>query len=133
MLGEIEDLRQQRDVLHRRIEFCKEKDAIGKVAKLTELSCGFKEYTADEIRLATNGFSERLRLKPGGEWSTVYKGRMNQSTVAIKMLNSVRGLSQEDFQAKVCLLFSLHIPLTVNWVFKFYIFFLRSLCMYVHR
>ncbi|KAH7520442.1 hypothetical protein FEM48_Zijuj08G0144400 [Ziziphus jujuba var. spinosa] len=100
MVREIEELRQQRDVLHRRIEFCREKDAIGMVARLGEPSCGFKVYTAEEIRLATNGFSERLRLKPGGDWTTVYRGRIENATVAIKILNSVSGLSQEDFQAK---------------------------------
>jgi archaellum component FlaC len=30
MVREIEELRKQRDVLNRRIEFCKQKDAIGK-------------------------------------------------------------------------------------------------------
>lgn len=105
MVREIEELRQQRDVLHRRIEFCKEKDAIGMVAKLAELSSGFKEYTSDQIRLATNGFSERLRLKPGGDWTAVYRGRISHSTVAIKMLDSVNGMSKEDFQAKVMAFF----------------------------
>ena len=105
MVREIEELRQQRDVLHRRIEFCKEKDAIGMVARFTELSSGFKEFTAEQIRLATNGFSERLRLKPGGDWTAVYRGRFGHSTVAIKMLDSVNGMSRQDFQAKVRKLF----------------------------
>lgn len=101
MVREIEELRQQRDVFQRRIEFCREKDAIGMVAKFNEMSCGFKEYTAEQIRLATNGFSERLRLKPGGDWTTVYRGRINHSIVAIKILDSVNGVSREDFRTKV--------------------------------
>ncbi|GMN34003.1 hypothetical protein TIFTF001_004463 [Ficus carica] len=104
MVREIEVLRQQRDVLQRRIEFCREKDAIGMVAKFNEMSCGFKEYTAEQIRLATNGFSERLRLKPGGDWTTVYRGRINHSIVAIKILDSVNGMSREEFRTKVLLL-----------------------------
>ncbi|BBH05808.1 U-box domain-containing protein kinase family protein [Prunus dulcis] len=74
MVREIQELRQQREVLHRRIEFCKEKDAIGMVARLSDMSCGFKDYTAEEIRLATNDFSERLRIKPGGDWTSMYRG-----------------------------------------------------------
>lgn len=105
IVREIEELRKQRDVLHRRIEFCREKDAIGMVSRLSEHGCGFKEYTSEEIRLATNGFSGRLRLKPGGDCTTVYKGRIDNATVAIKMLNPVNGLAQEDFQAKVFKLF----------------------------
>ncbi|EXC35472.1 Putative U-box domain-containing protein 50 [Morus notabilis] len=116
MVREIEELRQQRDVLQRRIEFCREKDAIGMVAKFTETSCGFKEYTAEQIRLATNGFSERLRLKPGGDWTTVYRGRINHSTVAIKILDSVNGMSPEDFQAKVLLLSQIRHPHLVSMV-----------------
>lgn len=101
MVREIEELRRQRDVLQRRIEFCREKDALGMVARLTELSCSYREYTAEDIRLATDGFSERLRLKSGGDWLNVYRGRINHSTVAIKTLVSANRLSQQDFQAEV--------------------------------
>ncbi|XP_021818980.1 putative U-box domain-containing protein 50 [Prunus avium] len=110
MVREIEELRQQREVLHRRIEFCKEKDAIGMVARLSDMSCGFKDYTAEEIRLATNDFSERLRIKPGGDWTSMYRGRINHATVAIKMLNSANGISKQDFQAKVTVLSHIRHP-----------------------
>lgn len=99
MVKVIEELRRQRDVLHRRIEFCKEKDAIGMVTRSSELGCAFREYTAEDIRLATEDFSERFRLKCGGDWTNVYRGRLNHVGVAIKMFNN--GLSEEDFQAKV--------------------------------
>lgn len=101
MVREIEELRRQRDVLHRRIEFCKEKDAIAMVTRSSDelISCGYKEYAAEEIRVATDDFSERLRLKCGGDWTNVYRGRIDFSSVAIKKLSS--GLSLEDFQAKV--------------------------------
>ena len=101
MVRDIEELRRQRDVLNRRIEFCREKDAISMVAKVNELSCGYREYTIEEIRLATREFSESLRLKSGGDWSGVYKGRMKHGTVAIKTLNSSTELSDEAFHAKV--------------------------------
>lgn len=102
MVREIEELRRQRDVLQRRIEFCKEKDTIEMVNRLKEVSCGFREYAEDEIRLATDNFSERLRLKSGGDWTNVYRGRINHATtVAVKILNSSNGLSQDNFQKKV--------------------------------
>ncbi len=102
MVREIEELRRQRDVLNRRIEFCREKDAIGMVAKLNNgLSCGYREYTLEEIRLATNDFSESSRLKSGGDWTNVYKGRMKHGSIAIKMINSITQLSDQVFQAKV--------------------------------
>ncbi|XVF61504.1 hypothetical protein PTKIN_Ptkin08bG0135200 [Pterospermum kingtungense] len=110
MVREIEELRRQRNVLQRRVEFCKEKDALGMVARSAELSCSYREYTAEDIRLATDGFSERLRLKSGGDWLNVYRGRINHSTVAIKMLNSANGLSREEFQAKVRLLNDMRHP-----------------------
>ncbi|KAK9284992.1 hypothetical protein L1049_024174 [Liquidambar formosana] len=116
MVREIEDLRRQRDVLQRRIEFCREKDAIGMVSRFGELSCSYREYTAEEIRLATDDFSERLRLKSGGDWTNVYKGRMNHATVAIKKLSSVHGLSQEGFQAKVKLLSQIRHPRLVAMI-----------------
>lgn len=101
MVMEIEELRRQRDVFQRRIEFCREKDALRMVARSNELRCGYREYMAEDIRLATDDFSERLRFKVSGDWSNVYRGRINHSTVVIKMLKSVNGMSQEDFQAKV--------------------------------
>ncbi|XP_059435551.1 putative U-box domain-containing protein 50 [Corylus avellana] len=110
MVREIEELRRQRDVLNRRIEFCREKDAIGMATKLDELRCGFREYTAEEIRSATGDFSESTRLKSGGDWTNVYRGRMKHGTVAVKMLTSTSDISQEVFQAKVDLLGNIRHP-----------------------
>ncbi|GMI67967.1 hypothetical protein like AT5G65500 [Hibiscus trionum] len=110
MVREIEELKRQRDVFRRRIEFCREKDALGMVARSSELRCSFREYTAEDIRLATDSFSECLRLKSCGDWLNIYRGRINHSTVAIKMLTSVSGTSLEDFQAKVRLLNDIRHP-----------------------
>ena len=75
-----------------------------------ESGCSFREYTAEEIRLATDNFSDRLRLKSDGDLTNVYRGRINHFTVAIQMLNSVHGLSSQDFQAKVKLLSDIRQP-----------------------
>lgn len=101
MLREIEEWRRQRDVLQRRIEFCKEKDAIGMANRLTDSGFECKEFTAEEIRVATDDFSERLRLKSAGDSTNVYRGRLNHAAVAIKLYDSENGLSHEDFQAEV--------------------------------
>ncbi|WJX61849.1 hypothetical protein P8452_46901 [Trifolium repens] len=118
MVREIEELRKQRDVLNRRIEFCKQKDAIGMAARLSDngASFGMREYSEVELRLATDNFLERLRLKSGGDWSNVYRGRFNHSSVAIKMLPSFASLSLEDFQSKMRLLGDIRQPHLVAMV-----------------
>lgn len=113
MVREIEELRRQRDVLNRRIEFCKHKDAIGMAARLADTCCTFREYTEEELRLATDNFSDRLRLKSGGDWTNVYRARFNHSTVAIKMLPSV---SLQHLQSKVRLLGDIRQPHLVAMV-----------------
>lgn len=101
MIKQIEDLRRQRDIFFRRIEFCREKDALGTVPKPNELICNYREYMAEDIKLATDNFSEHMRLKSSGDWTNVYRGRIDNATVAIKIINSVHDVSQHDFLAKV--------------------------------
>ncbi|GLU18203.1 hypothetical protein SLE2022_345160 [Rubroshorea leprosula] len=109
-IGDIEELRRQRDVFQRRIEFCREKDAIETVSKMNKARCVYREYTAEDVRVATDDFSERQRLKCGGDWTSVYRGRINRSPVGVKMFGSVRGFSDEDFQALVRLLMEIRHP-----------------------
>ncbi|KAE9613338.1 hypothetical protein Lal_00027757 [Lupinus albus] len=116
MVREIEELRRQRDVLNRRIEFCKQKDAIGMAARLSETCSSFREYSDEELRLATDNYSERLRLKSSGDFTNVYRGHLNHFTLAIKMLNSFPSLSQQDFQYKVRLLGDIRHPHLVSMV-----------------
>ncbi|XAR73496.1 Non-specific serine/threonine protein kinase [Bertholletia excelsa] len=116
MVREIEELRRQRDVLQRRIEFCREKDAIGMATRLSDLGFDFKEFMAEEIRAATDNFSERFRLKSAGDWTNVYRGRINSITVAIKLYSSVMGFSQEAFQAKVKVLGHIRHPHIVSMI-----------------
>ncbi|CAJ2636301.1 unnamed protein product [Trifolium pratense] len=101
MLMVIEELSRQRDVLNKRIMFLKEKDDNNEISNINEKSFYLREYTKEEIMLATNNFSEYFRLKSCGDWSNVYRGNINHSNVAIKMLGSTFALSKQDFQAKV--------------------------------
>ncbi|KAA8530751.1 hypothetical protein F0562_005481 [Nyssa sinensis] len=111
MIHEIEELRRRRDVLQRRIEFCREKDAIGMATRLSDLD--FNEFTAVEIRAATDNFSERLRLKSSGDWTSMYQGRINHTAVAIKLYDSA---SHEEFQAKVKFLSHIRHPSLISMI-----------------
>ncbi|XP_010444515.1 PREDICTED: putative U-box domain-containing protein 50 [Camelina sativa] len=108
MITEIEKLRNQRDVFNLRIEFCKEKEARGLVPEEEEVKCGYRAYAAADIRLATESYSDRLRLKSGGNWTNVYRGRIERTTVAVKVIGD--SLSDEDFGAKVKLLNEIRHP-----------------------
>lgn len=112
LVRQIEELRKQRDVFNRRIEFCKEKDAIGMATRMSNdhVSCSYREFSVDEIRLATDNFAAHRRLKSGGDWTGVYKGRIKCTSVAVMMLDSCEDLSQEVFQAKVNLLGNIRHP-----------------------
>ncbi|GER34508.1 U-box domain-containing protein kinase family protein [Striga asiatica] len=101
MIEEIEKLRKQRVILQRRIEFCKEKDAIGEVSKSIGLGFDFREFSGAEIKEATQDFSEHLRLKSGGRSTDVWKGRINHIMVAVKIYNSA---NEESLASKVKLL-----------------------------
>ncbi|KAH6822505.1 hypothetical protein C2S53_008982 [Perilla frutescens var. hirtella] len=110
MVPEIDELRKQRDVLQRRIDFCKEKDAIAKVSKMNGFGSDFKEFSAAEIIAATEDFSERFRLKSVCHWKNVYRGRINHITVAVKMYNPADERTLDAFTAKVKLLSQVQHP-----------------------
>lgn len=116
MLQEIEEYRKQRDVLGRRIEFCREKDAIGNAMMLIEPGFEYKEFSAAEIRAATDGFSDRMRLKSGGDWTDVYKARLHHTSVAIKLYSSADVDSENTFQAKVKLLSHMRHPQILSMI-----------------
>lgn len=112
VVREIEELRKQRDILQRRIEFCKEKDADGMNTYKTSqmFNCNYKEFNAKEIRVATDDFATTNRLKGKGDWTSVYIGKMNHTPVAVVMPNPNVELPEDVFQAKVNLLVSIRHP-----------------------
>ncbi|KAL9241393.1 hypothetical protein vseg_015511 [Gypsophila vaccaria] len=118
LVREIEELRRQKDVFKRRIEFCKEKDAIEEATRMSSdtVSCSYREFSVDEIKLATDNFAKYRRLTCGGEWTGVYKGRINRLSVTIKVLDPDADLSQDLFQAKVHLLANIRHPHIVSFV-----------------
>nr|DAD40932.1 TPA_asm: hypothetical protein HUJ06_015255 [Nelumbo nucifera] len=117
MLLEIDELRRERDLLRRRVEFCREKEAIAAAtASSNSLNYAYREFTADEIRVATDDFSERMRLKSGGVGTNVYRGRLNHTTVAIKLQDSLCRQSQEEFRTKMELLCKIRHPHLISMI-----------------
>nr|XP_043633861.1 putative U-box domain-containing protein 50 [Erigeron canadensis] len=110
MIQEIEKLRKQKDVMQRRIEFCRDKDAIEMVTRLNDLDFSYKEYTAQEIRTGTENFSENFRIKCLGDITNVYSARINHTTVAVKLYDFNKRVSEEEFDSKVKVLCSLKHP-----------------------
>ncbi|PIA52280.1 hypothetical protein AQUCO_01000271v1 [Aquilegia coerulea] len=84
---QIEKLREQKDVVLRRIEFCIERNALASATpnNSKDMNCSYREFTEKEIRDATNNFSACMKLKSDSEFSSFYKGRLNNITVAIKL------------------------------------------------
>lgn len=102
VIREIEVLRRQRDVIQSRVEFCREKDALGEATtnRLTELSFNYMEFTPEEIRAATEDFSQHLRLKSACHRTNVYRGHTKATTIAVKCMVQL-WMDEEAFQTKV--------------------------------
>ncbi|KAL4367087.1 hypothetical protein GQ457_05G014320 [Hibiscus cannabinus] len=101
---------EKAEVTTTEMSFAEKKDALGTAARSSELRCSYREYTAEDVRSATDNFSELSRLKSCGDWLNVYRGQIEHSTVVIKMLGSDNGMSPENFQAKVRLLSDIRHP-----------------------
>lgn len=97
ILREIDEMCRQRDVFRRRIGYSRERRA---TVTSNGSSCSYREFTEDELREATDNFSDRMRIK-GGPNGVIYKGRLNHTMIAIKAQDEWRRLSEEEFQAKV--------------------------------
>eukprot|EP00250_Pteridium_aquilinum_P013074 c21113_g1_i1 orf=212-2392(+) len=69
----------------------------------------YREYEFEELRIATNGFSETNMIGRGG-YGHVYKGKLHHIRVAIKVLdkNSIQG--PKEFQQEVEFLSRMHHP-----------------------
>lgn len=77
---EIVELHRQGDVLRCRIEFCRERDTIRAVTELSEAKFGFRKYTTEDFRLATDDFSESRRIKWASHQTNIFEGRIDQAT-----------------------------------------------------
>ncbi|XP_043713877.1 putative U-box domain-containing protein 50 isoform X2 [Telopea speciosissima] len=117
ILREMDELRRQRELLRRRIEFCKKREAItaanrssSSLSEPDQLNYSYREFTADEIRLVTANFSEHMRLKKISDQTSSYRGRLNHMAVALELHASLTSLSVEEFRAKMELLSQIQHP-----------------------
>ncbi|KAJ7568771.1 hypothetical protein O6H91_01G047400 [Diphasiastrum complanatum] len=69
----------------------------------------YREYDYEELRAATNNFSDVLKLGEGG-YGSVYKGKLHHMTVAIKVLEEDGYQGTREFQREVELLSRIHHP-----------------------
>ncbi|XP_042508956.1 putative U-box domain-containing protein 50 isoform X2 [Macadamia integrifolia] len=126
ILREMEELRRQRDLLLKRIEFCRQREAIAAAAASAaptsssgrddHLDFSYREFVADEIREATDNFSEQVKLKRRDDQTNSYRGMFNHMAIAIELQASVAALSQEEFRDKVELLSQIRHPKLVNMI-----------------
>ncbi|XP_055824865.1 U-box domain-containing protein 34-like isoform X2 [Solanum dulcamara] len=75
------------------------------------LSCDgrYRRLTREEIQVATDFFSESKLIGEGG-YGKVYKGNLDHTPVAIKVLHSDASLKKEEFLREVEVLSQLHHP-----------------------
>lgn len=79
------------------------KEAEAKNRALNALSndkVSYRKYTAEEIEVATDYFSDSLKIGEGG-YGPVYEGRLYLTRVAIKVLRSGDAKRRKQFQQEV--------------------------------
>ncbi|XP_058069356.1 LOW QUALITY PROTEIN: putative U-box domain-containing protein 50 [Magnolia sinica] len=107
-VSKVDEIRRQRDVLRRRIHFCRQR---APTSVSNSLNYSYTEFTLDELRAATDNFSDSVRVADG-----VYKGKLNHVMVAIRLENSLSLQSQEEFQDKMRLLCQIRHPNLITLV-----------------
>ncbi|XP_074571723.1 putative U-box domain-containing protein 50 [Curcuma longa] len=98
-----EALRRKRDAIRQQIEQCK----LRELSKLWHKP--YRDFTADEIRDATGGFSGDFKIA-AGERSTVYRAKICHIDVAIKFSVEFSTATAEKFRREVDLLSSIRHP-----------------------
>jgi len=66
-------------------------------------------YSIEEIKFATDFFSESLKIGEGG-YGPVYKGSLDHTTVAIKVLQTDTAQGRDEFQREIEILSRIHHP-----------------------
>ncbi|KAG1326369.1 putative U-box domain-containing protein 33 [Cocos nucifera] len=97
MARQVEEIRRQRDMLLQKIKYYKEREAL---AAADGSSCGYREFTAGEVRDATDDFSESMWIHAGTE-GTLYRGVIGHITVAIQFDTEFWLLLPEEFKAQM--------------------------------
>ncbi|XP_027182390.1 U-box domain-containing protein 35 [Coffea eugenioides] len=88
------------------------REAEGKSRALKILSqndCRCRKYTIEDIEIATNKFSSSSKIGEGG-YGPVYKGKLDHTPVAIKILRPDAAQGRKQFQQEVEVLSSIRHP-----------------------
>lgn len=86
---------------HERDKALKDADELRKEKEKTEFSLSWNtEFSLSELQLATQNFSDTLKVGEGG-FGRVYRGLLRNTTVAIKMLRSHNLQGQSQFRQEV--------------------------------
>lgn len=103
----VKELKQRRDgelrAIRESYERKKAHDALESAAQR------FRRYPIEIIKRATNCFSESLKIGEGG-YGPVYKGSLDHTTVAIKVLRTDADKGRHEFQQEVEVLSRIHHP-----------------------
>lgn len=79
------------------------------VTVLEQAKTRYREYDFEDLKIATNGFSEENKIGKGG-YGYVYKGKLHHTTVAIKVLDKQSVQGAKEFQQEVEFLSRMHHP-----------------------
>jgi chromosome segregation ATPase len=86
---------------HERDKALKDADELRKEKAKTEFSLSWNtEFSLSELQLATQNFSDTLKVGEGG-FGRVYRGLLRNTTVAIKILRSHNLQGQSQFRQEV--------------------------------
>lgn len=79
----------------------------------------YRKYTFEEIEISTNKFSHTSKIGEGG-YGPVYRGKLDHTPVAIKILRSDAAQGMKQFQQEVRCYFLFDIPCSLHMLFKSY-------------
>lgn len=104
---------EQEAIRRRNAEMKAKQEAEEKNKALSALANGdvihYRRYNIEEIELATEGFSERLKVGEGG-YGPVYRACLDHTLVAIKVLRPDAAQGRSQFQQEVYLLSCIRHP-----------------------
>lgn len=75
-----------------------------KASEARASNISYRKYTIEEIESATNNFSIASKIGEGG-YGPVYKGELDHTPVAVKILRPDAAQGQSQFQQEVCSIF----------------------------
>lgn len=82
----------------------KEAEERKKASEARASNISYRKYTIEEIESATNNFSIASKIGEGG-YGPVYKGELDHTPVAVKVLRPDAAQGQSQFQQEVCSIF----------------------------